>query len=322
MSNLWHRLEWLRRWASSRAARPIIGALVLVVSLLFLAGAIYVNRQALQDHDWHINIWLLLLAFALYPLGYVPVILCWHFLIRMLGGTVDVWTNIRLYSLSSLPKRIPGPVWYVASRSVMYKQHGVPHSITLTGVVVETICLMLSGLMTYLLYLALSGLSADPRLLWAGLGAIAFASLAVWRVEWVNRAVGWLAGRSGVGAPTKLQRRSLLALLAGYALAWMGGGMVLFVLARGVIDLPLELLPAIVSSWAGAGIVSVVAQFTVANLGLRELALSALLSIYLPISVAVVISLMFRVLLMAGEFVWSLILAAIAKQFESAHTPP
>jgi len=91
-----------------------------------------------------------------------------------------------------------------------------------------------------------------------------------------------------------------------------GGGIVLTVLARGVVIIPLSQVPFFVGCWAGAGGVSVVAQFVVGNMGLRELALATLLSTTLPIPTAVLISILFRVLLMVGEFLWSLAFAGVS----------
>lgn len=314
--SLWRKLT---SWGQKPLVRVLAGGLVFLISLIFLAYAIYVNRQSLQETKLEINGWLLFLSIVLYPLGYLPMIVTWHYLIRILGSPLGFWSNMRLYALSSLPKRIPGPMWHIASRSVLYKQAGVPHSATLLGTAVESVVLVIAGMLVYLASLGLSGLQVNQQLMWAALGAILLLAVALWQVKRLNQAASWLVKRSGTAMTVQLERRHLLVLVVGYMAGWVGGGIVLYVLARGVSSATTLTLVACLSSWAGAGVVSVIAQFTVANMGLRELALSGLLSASVPLSIAVVIAILFRILLMGGEFIWSLIFAMLARWVEKSH---
>jgi hypothetical protein len=161
-------------------------------------------------------------------------------------------------------------------------------------------------------FVALSPLAADWRLLVPGIGAVLVVGLLLWRWSWVERLIGWLAARAGAEPNLRLRRRDLMILMGGYIIAWIGGGCVLFMLGRGVVPLALDQLPFIIASWAGAGVVSVVAQFAVGNMGLRELALATLLNAALPLPAAVLISILFRLLLMIGEVSWSLAFAGAA----------
>jgi hypothetical protein len=311
--------KWLQAWwrgLSHQLARPsvrrLLAILLAVASLLFLGYAVYANRQLIQEGEWRFNGWMMALAFLIYPAGYAPLILSWVTTMGMLDARLDFWTHTRLYSLSNLPKRIPGPMWYIGSRTMLYKAQGVSHSRTLIGTALETVGLILSGLVTYVIFVALSPLAADLRLLIPGVVAAFAVGLLVWRIAWVNRLIRWLAARSGGEWNLTLARRQLLMLMGGYAIAWIGGGVVLYILGRGVVSLPLDQVPFFIGCWAGAGVVSVVAQFVVGNMGLRELALATLLSTTLPVPTAVLLSILFRLLLMIGEFLWSLAFAGMA----------
>jgi hypothetical protein len=311
--------RWLQAWwarLSHQLARPMVRRLLAILlaaaSLFFLGYALYVNRELIREGEWHFNGWIMALAFLLYPAGYAPLILSWVTIMGMLDAPLDSWTHTRLYSLSNLPKRIPGPMWYIGSRTMLYKEQGVPHSRTLIGTALETVGLILAGLVTYVAFVALSPLAADRRLLIPGVIAALAVVLLIWRVSWVNRLIDWLGTRSSREWNLTLSRLQLLTLMSGYAVAWIGGGIVLYVLARGVVSVPLNQLPFFVGCWAGAGVVSVVAQFVVGNMGLRELALATLLSTTLSIPTAVLISILFRLLLMIGEFLWSLAFAGVS----------
>jgi hypothetical protein len=311
--------RWLQAWwlrLSQQLARPVVRRLLAILlaaaSLFFLGYALYANRELIREGEWHFNGWILALAFLIYPAGYAPLVLSWVTIMGMLDAPLNSWTHTRLYSLSNLPKRIPGPMWYIGSRTMLYKAQGVPHSRTLIGTALETVGLILAGLVTYVAFVAVSPLAADLRLLTPGVIAALAVVLLIWHVSWVNRLIHWLASRSGGDWNLILTRRQLITLMSGYAVAWIGGGIVLYVLTRGVVSTPLSEIPFFVGCWAGAGVVSVVAQFVVGNMGLRELALATLLSTTLPIPTAVLISILFRVLLMVGEFLWSLAFAGVS----------
>jgi uncharacterized membrane protein YbhN (UPF0104 family) len=302
-----------RRWW----LRIAISAALLAVSLFFMAYVLYSGRdtlfKTLAESDWR----LLGLAFLAYPLGFAPVIWSWHLLIARIGDCSDWRTNVQLYCLSCLPRRIPTPIWHIASRVVLYRDRGVDSALTLTATALETVWLVLVGLSVYLVSLPLglpAGESAQ-RVGWL-LGVAAFCSvLALASPVWVPpllRGVRWLLARFGVSVSVELRTRDVLRYLVLAGVAWVGGGVVLFVLANAVTPLQLAQLPALVGAWAAAGAVSLSIGQLVSGMGLREVTLTVLLANFMPLPVAVAVSLLFRVLLMVGEFAWALFFAALA----------
>jgi hypothetical protein len=115
----------------------------------------------------------------------------------------------------------------------------------------------------------------------------------------------------GVAVSVRLVARDVLSLLGLSALAWIGGGLVLYVLANAVMPVPPTYIPALIGAWAASGAVSLSAGLLVSGMGLREVTLTVLLGSLVPLPVAVAISVLFRVLLMLGEFVWALVFAAL-----------
>jgi hypothetical protein len=263
--------------------------------------------------DWR----LLGVAFMLYPLGLVPVSWAWHLLMARAAGCSNWRTNVRLYCLSCLPKRIPSSVWYIASRVVLYRDHGIDSALTLTATALETVWLVLSGLSVYLLSLPFWVAPGKPvpfegRLIaTAGVGLALALALPLWS-PWLLRGVRWFLARLGIALSVQLGARDVLPLLGLSILAWVGGGVVLYVLANAVTPVPLARLPALIGAWAVSGAVSLSAGLLVSGMGLREVTLTVLLGSLVPLPVAVAIALLFRVLLMVGEFVWALVFAALA----------
>lgn len=301
-----------RRGGRNWRVGKIAGGAMLAASLLFLIYAVYAGRDTLLVYSRHLNWWLLAAALLLYPLGFVPVLWGWHVTMGRIGGCQDMRANVRLYSLSCLPKRIPGSIWYIASRVALYREHHVGSTITLAATAMETVLLILSGLSIYLLSLAVRPVELDPRL--SGVAIVCFM-LVLAAPKWaplLHRGLRQLLARMGTPIPVELHPTDVLRLLGISGLAWVGGGLVLYILANAVTTVPLGDLPILVGDWGAAGAIGLTAGLLVHGMGLREVTLAVLLSSYMPLSVAVVVSLLFRLLLTGGEFIWALIFAWLA----------
>jgi hypothetical protein len=295
-----------------RRVRLAASAGLMAASLLFMVYTVYRGWDTLQEHLAHLNYWLLGAALLAYPLGFIPVLWGWHTIMGRVGGCQDIRTNVRLYSLSCLPRRIPGSIWYIASRLVLYRERQVSYGTTLAATAIETVLLVLSGLIIYVLSLLLTPAQLNPRL--RGAAAVALV-LAVGVVAWapiLNRGLRWLLGRLGIPGTVDLRPRHVLRILGVFGLAWVGGGLVLYILVSGVTALLAGQLPLLIGVWGAAGAISLVAGLLVQGMGLREVTLAVLLSGYVPLPVAVVISILFRLVLTVGELMWALIFAGLA----------
>jgi len=295
-----------------RRARMVASALMLAASLFFMAYAVYAGWDALQAHFQHLNYRLLAAALLMYPLGFVPVLWGWHAIMGRMGGCRDIRTNVRLYSLSCLPKRIPGSIWHITSRLLLYRECQVSYGTTLAAMAIETILLVLSGLSIYALSLLLTPAELNPKLREAAAVAVALTLAAVVCTPVLNRGLRWLLTHLGMPGTVEIRPGQVLQILGIFGLAWVGGGLVLYVLTAGVTPSLAGQAPILVGAWGAAGAVSLMAGLLVHGMGLREITLAVLLSAHAPLSVAVVVSILFRLLLTVGELIWALIFVGLA----------
>ena len=101
----------------------------------------------------------------------------------------------------------------------------------------------------------------------------------------------------------------ILGLLSAYAVAWIAGGVLLYILIGALYPLAVTMLPAVIGAWAGASAMGLIAAYLIQGLGVREVTLAAILSVFMPLPVAIVTSVLFRLVLTAGEVVWPLVWA-------------
>jgi len=220
---------------------------------------------------------------------------------------------MRLYCYTNLAKRLPTPVWYVAARVYVYDKERIAKRVTSTAVLIEIVVVIFSGILVYLASLPFS--SYTPLLLegnlWVLLLLVPLAAI-VARPSWLSVSLNFLL--------TKFRRGKLLITImpgdmlqwsALSSLAWTLGGFIIYSLSNGIYYLPLAHLPDMVNIWAISGIAGQVALFMPMGMGVKELTLAYLLSSYMPLPVAVVVSLLSRLCLLVSDFFWALVLSKL-----------
>jgi hypothetical protein len=316
-----------RELSRRRSFRLGLNLAILLLILGFLAYAVYANWAELKQYEWTLDYRYLLLAGGLYGICFLSVMLGWHRVVTSLGGTKSLRVNARIYCYSSLPKRIPGVVWYIASRVHLYRQEGVSGSVTMLATGLETALLIVSGLLVYLGSLLFRVSTRSAENLSPLVAALLLVPLLVLLHPAVfNRAVAFLLRKLRREVEVSLTGRQSAGLVLLYVPAWILGGLDLYLLANAIYPVSLAHLPAVIGAWAASGAVSLLASFLIQGMGVTEITLAVLLSNFLPAPVAIVISIFFRILLTVGEVVWALLLAwatsGLGGLRAALHTPP
>lgn len=305
-----------QRRAFQIAQKVILGSLIL----FFLVYAIYTNWEELQEYKWTLNYRYLLLASLVYGPSFLLVLLAWHRIMADISAMPSLSVNARIYCSSSLFKRIPGVVWYIADRVRLYKKEGVARSVTVVSVALETVLLIITGVLTYLISLLFS-VSAKT------MGHVPLHVILIILVPLLiliypanfNRLVSYLLRKLHHQGDVSLTLKSSIRLILIYLIAWIIGGLDLYLLANAVYPVPPELLPAVVGAWAVSGAVSLVSSYLIQGMGVQEVVLSVLLASYLPLPVSIVITILFRILVTIGEVFWALLLLGGLKAWDNSH---
>src|SRR6266508_2312389 len=295
---LWNNRQWRR--------------LILVGTVAASAGVLLLGLirgwPELARYQWQFDWRPLAVSGLMYVVALWLAVLAWTVIMRALqaGSTWRQDAKFCLYSL--IARRLPTPAPYIASRVLLYEEIGVSKRITSVGLLWENLLLIASGAVQALLMLSLTPIIGDrttflPVLLVAGAGL-----LLVVRPMLPVRGVNWLLRRMGK-APLEIFMRSpiVLLVLAIYAGVWLFGGLVLFFLIRAIYPIEWTTLPFVIQSWTLSGLASYIAFFAPTGLGIRDLTLAAMLSLVIPLSVAIVIVILIRLWLMGNELLWALI---------------
>ena len=299
-----------------KVVRQILLVFTFLFSGAFIAYAVISNWNELRTQHLEIDFRYILLAIFLYPAGMIPTVVAWHKLIQALGIRESFRTNLRMYSLSSLPRHIPGFVWFVTSRTLLYQELGIPSVVMVAATIAETGLLVLTGFIIAIssLVFGLDSLSGFPAIRIVSPLAVFFLILLIASTPKLNKFLYTFLSRKNIEKIPQLNQRDLVWSLAWMFVAWSGGGLLLFILSRAIIPVQWSLLPALIGMWGIAGAVSMSIGIGIQGMGIREVTLGALLTTIFPPLVAIVLTIAFRLALTIGEFIWVAILVWATKK--------
>lgn len=207
-----------------------------------------------------------LVTWAMYAL----LVLAWRGMVRSWGQHLSLADAARIWTVSSLGKYVPGKVWAIAGMALMARERGVAAWAATGAAVLNQVLAIAAGA----LVVGATGtaLLAD-RYPWinGGLLAIAVASAAglaaVLSPGLVRRVLAAFGVEAG-GPATPSVTSVLLASLAN-VIAWVGYGVALWLLARGVLAAAPPLQAAI-AAFTASYIAGLIAVFAPGGLGVRE----------------------------------------------------
>lgn len=286
-----HRLVHLEHYAQ------IIMLLIWVpLTGLTLYSAWY-NRNAVLPYLANANYSSFLLALLFYLAALPVVTLGWSLIMRSFAGPIGWSTHAVIYCVTQGARRLPGTVWYVGGRLVLYKRLGVSRVQVAIASGVELAVSVVSGFLVGLALLPLGLRLPAPMIpvLIAGLviGILALhPSVLAHLMHWIGRPMAKSASF-----------KDTLAWLGAYAGMWLlSGGMVVQIVSV-FQSLTVEETVYVIAAWAFSGAVGLLTVFLPTSLGATELAMAVLLSRIVPLPVAVAVSILIRILTTTFEVI-------------------
>lgn len=292
-----------RFWGALAGMLIILGVSAYALYGMFRNGNQGITFDQLREH---LTLGVFLNASLVYAIDLALAITGW---ILIMGTLSEYWNwpqHVRIYCISAVTRRLPGSMWYLLGRVVMYEKQEVPRSLTLIASGIEYVVTLLGGLLVAIVTwpIVLSGSQISP--LWL-IGALLAGGLLL-NPPTLRAIVKRLSPQTHA---LNLRYRNLIGWIGFYGLVWCGGGVILFVLAQALHPLPLGVLPAIIGVWATSALLPQLLTFMPFGLGVQEVTLSALLSPFVGSTEAIVIALLMRIVLTLNEVLWACVASVI-----------
>lgn len=235
------------------------------------------------------------------------MVLAWHRMIYAYSG-LSIWkTNFKVYSLSALARRIPTPAWYLGSRFAYYPPDLIPRSIILTNSILEVFLLLFSGLIYYFLLLPFYSYNRNAYLSILALLALIVISIFLINPQLITRIINkfliWMK-RSPITLHIKTSQ--FVEWLIIYFFVWVCNAISFYALIKGVMGTNIGFLDL-----SGVAtlylLLAYISMFLTAGLGIKEIVIGLLMGQWMPVTIGVVITFAFRILMTITELIFVLI---------------
>jgi hypothetical protein len=268
------------------------------ITVIFLGVNVYKQREVLLTYDWQFHLLPLVLAFILFSLTLFMSSMVWGFILNVISKKLSYKKHIYYYIISNLAKRIPGTIWYVASRTQMYSDEGITISRTTLASGLEVAFIALAGVLTVLLF-------STEIIIRYHLSPIIFAIIfLVGFIVLQPKFIKWFLKLLKIDELNIDYKLVLIGLLS-YLIIWILGGLLLYEIGNIVYPIPYDQIGYIIGSWVLVGTISYLFLFSPTNFGITELGISLLLSSIVPFSIAVIIAIASRILMIIFEIFWA-----------------
>lgn len=252
-----------------------------------------------------------LIAFAL--LVYLTNSLSWHLITKAVGAKLTYIDNLEIWVLSNASRFIPGVIWQYAGRVYLADQKGLHKVLAIACIQIEGLFTIFAG--TFISFLVLQfwqpAISPPINQLVNFLSTLGLVGAVIFLLIFTKRSL--LKGLSNL--LERVIKKEVYLEQATLPLAWLPiilisflsqfliDGAVLLFLARSLFDVPLSLYPLFVATFAISWMIGYLSVFAPSGLGVQEITMTALLSLIMPAPFAVLVTILFRVVLLISELI-------------------
>jgi glycosyltransferase 2 family protein len=254
-----------------------------------------------QPLEWRIEPGWIILSAVVVWLMYALLIAAWRRMLVAWGRGLDFWSASRIWTVSSLGKYVPGKVWAVAGMAVMAQRAGIGAGPATGSAVILQVLAIGTGA-------AVAGLTGWGALRAAhpgaatGLAVLLGASVAgIGLLLWPALTSRVLRLAPPDAVPLRPPAEAVAFGIVANAVAWVGYGVALWLLARGLLPgAGLEVLPAI-AVFTASYLAGFLALFAPGGIGVREGVFILMLQGPIGIGAATALAIASRLLLTVTE---------------------
>ncbi|NIM99723.1 MAG: hypothetical protein GTO24_17105 [candidate division Zixibacteria bacterium] len=289
-------------------------SILIVLTVFFVLGRIlYLNVETLLRYEWHFKYHLLFGSFLLLALNYLIAAYVWTLILKMLGRSVSFSQSFRITYLSAAGKYIPGRIWTYVSQVYLADKAGLLKRSTLVSMALMFITYNGVALLFFTWTLLLWE-DVPTGLVVMLISLFSMLLLFLLRPKILSKGVGFfLEFFKSKESRLNVGYEDILFLLGLLILDRVIFSMFAYLLINSFLTLDLVAAIKLSGIFSVALFLGMVTFVAPAGLGVREAVQSYLLSLFLPISTAILIPLVLRVSMTSGELLCFVVALKIRK---------
>ncbi|MEM9775018.1 MAG: hypothetical protein AAF902_10585 [Chloroflexota bacterium] len=297
----------LLRYLTTGWRYSLINVGLILLTPLVIGLVVWAEWDLFSEIIWEINVISLAIGFLILVVDMLVGALCWHSIVSKMTGFDQIQQNIKIWLFSNLARRIPTPIWYIASRSIMYKKINVSERATSLASGLEFVLILCAGailsLVTLPFWPTFVGENYQTNVIWVASGLL-IVSLMLMHPRVIQKIVKLTSKEEHV---LQIDWGDSIKWVAYYIIVWLIGGAVFFFVIDAFYEASVQLIMPSVSIWAIGSTISMLGSMLVFSGIIREISIVFLLSFLIPIPIAVAVGVTLRLLWLVGELITALI---------------
>lgn len=302
-----HNLSFHKlRTLLSNQSRSVLTAALALITIATLALLIVRDWDIIWQFEWHFSPSLLALALCAHAVSLVGTFIAWKLIMRYLGSEVKASTDFQFYFLALAARKLPSVIWYAGARAFLYAQEKISAFLVLSAIAIEFVIGIVTGGWVFVAFHTRYIFLEDYAWIGKGLGILTLVITIFilirphWTVSWIQRRKA--AHESNIIIrPT---RRMLVICSLVYVAAWVVGGTSFYLTIWALVPSPeIDWFNAVGIATLSTLIV-LLGAIVPLGIGLKELAAGVLLSKWLPLTVGLSVSVIYRLLQTLDEALW------------------
>lgn len=275
--------------------------LIWAVLFAFLAYTVWKSRDQLLPYLAKADYSQFIIVVAIYLLALFLAVLNWAVIMHAFESSISLWMHAKIYLVSMVSRRLPGTIWYLGGRMVLYKKLGVPSVKTASASGIEFIISFVADALLAAFFIPL-GLNLTKVWL-IPLMLVVVLGLLVLRPKTIDKIMTKL--KYPLAQPVRMSQ-VISWLLLRMALVLTGGVMIFFTI-RIFTPLGIDALLFVLGARALSGAAGMLTFLLPSSMGASDLTLLAMLSAVIPTSLATVIALLVRIYTTLFELLFGLV---------------
>ena len=292
--------------------KKILKWIFVLVIFVFLFRFLYLSWGEISSYDLELN-WIPFLASYLFAFAYyILVAVGWSRILRSLKKlNISLLKAVKVRTFSDFGRFIPGKVWLILGRIHYCKKWGYSSGIVVLSTFMEIFLQLVAATMFFILVFSFSRIELLNGYLWVLIFVIPFLILLMHPkfLNFIFVKVGKLLKKDFVRIKSKFA--DILEAFLIFFIAWIFLGVGFYLMVYSIYPLGVDYVLVLGASFALAWILSFLAIFVPAGLGVREALITYLLSLFLPLPVAALIAVVSRLWFVSAEVITALIFVGV-----------
>ncbi len=289
----------------NKKLKIFLQVIIVLAIFYFMFMQVFRNWGSLKEYEWHFNYLYLILSFIVL-IGYsFCIVFGWHTILKKLFVKIDFLKTYKIRAITELGRYLPGKIWHLVGRTYYAKTLKISPLRILTSVAIELGVNTIAGLIIFLIALPFF-FRAEVIIKILPFAVLIPLGLFMIHPKILNKIINFgLKILKKKRIKLHIRYRDMLLLIILYSFFWLVAGFAFFLLVNSIYSISISNFFVIAGIYAVAWVVGFLSFITPGGIGVREGILAGLLSLYMPFSIAIIISLVARIWTIIAELLFA-----------------